>query len=235
MKLATIALVTILFSQTLFAEEKFDPNTVIFIGSSTMGHWKPRVDTDFAPLSVWDFGENGTDFHYLHETVPGWVKKYPAKRWVIYSGDNDLNNVPTHSPEQVDEDMEKTVKLIREGDPEAEIFLLSIKCRVQKDDQTNCPKVLEANKLMQESAAKFKGVNFVDTYGAMKASGVKMEEFFDADGIHLNKAGYDLWRDTLKPILQRSIDKEKESLPALKKNAESPAEPDAPAHAVTAN
>ncbi|MGE3262497.1 MAG: GDSL-type esterase/lipase family protein [Bacteriovoracia bacterium] len=205
MRLAIIALVTLFAPTLLFADEKFDRETVIFIGSSTMGHWKPRMDKDFLPIKTWNFGENGTDFHYLHETVPDWSKKFPAKRWVIYSGDNDLNSTPRRTPEQVNADMLKTVDLIRENDPDAEIFVISIKCRVYVEAEPACPRVMETNKLMAESALKVKGLTYVDTFSAMRAADDDQRKFFDEDGVHLNDKGYDIWAGTLKPLLQKSI------------------------------
>jgi lysophospholipase L1-like esterase len=192
-----LALLILLLPLLAFAEDKFDPNTVIFIGSSTMGHWKPRMEKDFAGIPTLNFGENGTDFHYLHETVPAWAKKFPAKRWVIYSGDNDLSNDPPRTPAQVSADMVKTVELIREQDPGAEIFVLSLKKRVNADAAI----ITETNKLMSIAAEGLKDVIFVDTYKAMKDKGGDYNRFFDDDGIHLNSLGYDLWRDTLRPYL----------------------------------
>lgn len=199
MKLAFILLAL----TSAFAQENFNRDTVIFIGSSTMGHWKPRMEKDFGPIPTWNFGENGTDFHYLHETVTDWAKKYPAKRWVIYSGDNDLHSDPPRTPTQVAEDMAKTVDLIRAQDADSQVYVISIKCRVYPEAETTCAKVKEANKLMAEQAGKLRDVFFVDTMSAMSATGRKMSDFFQEDQTHLSEAGYDVWRDTLLPFLRK--------------------------------
>jgi hypothetical protein len=203
MKLSLIAIAALFFCRNVHADDAFNRDTVIFIGSSTMAHWQPRIGADFAPLSIWDFGANGTDFHYLEDSLPDWMAKFPAKRWVIYSGDNDLYENPPRTPDQIDQDMVKTVSLIHGQIPDSEIFVLSIKCRIS--DEADCPRVVETNKLLAAAIGKMKHVTSVDTYDAMLASGGDIHRFFDDDGIHLSAAGYDLWRDTLKPILLKSI------------------------------
>lgn len=188
--------------------EKFDPDTAIFIGSSTMGHWKPRMDSDFKGIPTLNFGENGTTFEYLLENVPAWSKEFPAKRWVIYSGDNDLNDEHPKKPAEVIAQMKKTIELIRANVPDARVFVISLKCRITPEGQAAKPAIEEANRLMEAAAKEMSGVTFVNTYApmraAMKAPGAQPGDFFDEDGIHLNDRGYDIWRNTLKPLLEKS-------------------------------
>lgn len=215
--MARFILALLLIALPSQAEETFHPDTIIFIGSSTMGHWKPRMEKDFAPLRTWNFGENGTDYTYLHENVPAWAKKYPAKRWVIYSGDNDLNSDNPRTPAQVNADMLKTAALIRQQIPGAEVFVLSIKCRV---GAKTCGRVAEANQLM----AKEKGITFVDTFTAMKKKAADESKLFQEDGIHLNDQGYDIWRDELRPALLRSVKKNAAPAPEASEAADTSAE-----------
>src|SRR5690349_12297084 len=69
--------------------QPFDPRTIVFIGSSSIDFWK-SLPEDFAGSKVLNLGVAGTTYSHLVEHAGEWAAQYPADRYVIYSGDNDI-------------------------------------------------------------------------------------------------------------------------------------------------
>ena len=62
--------------------------------------------------------------------------------------------------------------------------------------------VPQTNALIAKECAKGKDLTFVDiTSVTLDSSGQIRSGIFLADGLHLNRKGYELWRDVLRPVL----------------------------------
>lgn len=182
----------------------FNPDTVVFLGSSTMEFWKPRMERDFPSIPTINLGQGGTTLDFLKENMADWTKKYPAKKFVLYSGDNDINNDPRHSAAQVASAYGKVLDALHARLPKAQIIVLSIKPRLAPEFLWSHEETVRANQMLKETFARRKNVIFVDTYPAMfNADRTPKGNFFREDGIHLNDEGYQLWRDILTPYLKK--------------------------------
>jgi lysophospholipase L1-like esterase len=60
-----------------------------------------------------------------------------------------------------------------------------------------------ANSLIREYSAKDKNLVFIDVFTPMlNAEGQPRPELFIEDGLHMNRAGYDIWRKEVAPSLK---------------------------------
>jgi lysophospholipase L1-like esterase len=181
----------------------FDPHTIVFIGSSSIEFWK-TLPADFAGHRVLNLGKAGTTYSHLVANVGEWAARYPARRYVIYSGDNDIAWM--RSPETVARQFREVASSLKASIPGVRVFVISIKPNVIPTRRVRIGAVRKANGMIASEAAALGGVTFVDTHTAMLGpNGRPRAEWFTIDGIHLNEKGYRLWRDILLPELDRPV------------------------------
>jgi lysophospholipase L1-like esterase len=181
----------------------FDPRTIVFIGSSSIEFWK-TLPADFAGHRVLNLGKAGSTYSHLVANAGEWAARYPAQRYVIYSGDNDIAWM--RSPETVARQFREVVASLKASIPGVRVFVISIKPNVIPTRRVRIGAVRKANGMIAAEAAALGGVTYVDTHTAMLGpNGQPRAEWFTIDGIHLNEKGYRLWRDILLPELDRPV------------------------------
>ena len=168
---------------------------VLFIGSSSIEHWK-SVAADFPEVRVINRGFGGSelgDSTYFADRI---VKPYHPRAIVLYAGDNDLYD--GHTPLQVRDAFSAFVSKVRLFDPDVPIAFVSIKPSMAR--KALLPKIKQANELVHEYAATQKNVAYIDVLTPMLgADGQPQPKWFIEDGLHMNRMGYALWIDMLKP------------------------------------
>ncbi len=176
-------------------------DVVLFAGSSTFTMWT-GLQTDFPESKVLNRAFGGsmmTDLLYYFNQV---IAPYNPRQVVLYEGDNDLHGNPK-TPEEYMDDVIAMTRLINIYFPSAEILLVSIKPSPSRTE--TFPKYLAANTLMQAYAAKHAHITYVDTWAPMlKTDGTPESAYFGSDMLHMNAAGYSLWKTILKPYLLTS-------------------------------
>lgn len=178
---------------------RFDPRTIVFIGSSSIEFWK-TLPQDFAGHQVLNLGKAGTTYSHLVANVGEWAAKYPANRYVIYSGDNDIAWM--RSPEKVAGQFREVALALKKAIPGVQVFVISIKPNLIPTRRVRIGAVRKANAMIAAEAAALGQVTFVDTHTHMLGpNGQPRAEWFTIDGIHMNEKGYRLWRDILLPKL----------------------------------
>jgi lysophospholipase L1-like esterase len=182
---------------------RFDPRTIVFIGSSSIEFWK-TLPQDFAGHQVLNLGKAGTTYSHLVANVGAWAAKYPAHRYVIYSGDNDIAWM--RSPEKVAGQFREVALTLRSAIPGVQVFVISIKPNLIPTRRVRIGAVRKANAMIAAEAAALGQVTFVDTHTHMLGpNGQPRAEWFSIDGIHMNEKGYRLWRDVLLPQLEPPV------------------------------
>lgn len=199
-------------SLTLFAHspaaaqngvEPFDPRTIVFIGSSSIDFWK-TLSEDFAGEKVINLGVAGTTYSHLVTHAGEWAVKYPADRYVIYSGDNDIAWL--RSPEKVANQFREVADTLRAAIPGVHILVISIKPNLIPTRRVRIGAVRKANAMLAAEAAAIGHATFVDAHNPMlDRNGRPRAELFTIDGIHMNEKGYRLWRDILLPLLNPPV------------------------------
>jgi len=198
--LLVLALALPFFPSCARAHTGFQRDTAVFIGSSTMELWK-TMHADFAPRETVNLGRGGTTFGYLVENAGRWAESYPARTYVVYSGDNDI--AWNSSPESVMLQFRLLAETLRGKIPDVEIYLLAIKPCLEPQRRALIAKVREANKALRLEAARLGYVTYVDVHTPMlDVQDAPRPELFQADGVHLSDEGYRLWTDTLKRQLR---------------------------------
>jgi len=182
---------------------RFDPRTIVFIGSSSIEFWE-TLPQDFAGHQVLNLGKAGTTYSHLVANVGEWAARYPAHRYVIYSGDNDIAWM--RSPEKVAGQFREVALTLRSAIPGVQVFVISIKPNLIPTRRVRIGAVRKANAMIAAEAAALGQVTFVDTHTHMLGpNGQPRAEWFTIDGIHMNEKGYRLWRDVLLPQLEPPV------------------------------
>lgn len=182
------------------AAEPFDPGTIVFIGSSSIDFWK-TLPEDFPGHKVINLGKAGTTYSHLVAHAGEWGARYPADRYVIYSGDNDIAWL--RSPAKVASQFREVACALKAANPRVHVFVISIKPNVIPTRRLRIGAVRKANAMIAAEAAALGHVTYVDTHSHMLGpNGNPRAEFFSIDGIHMNEKGYRVWRDVLLPKLE---------------------------------
>ncbi|RDS81641.1 hypothetical protein DWU98_10455 [Dyella monticola] len=171
------------------------PHAVLFIGSSSIEHWK-SVAADFPDVQVINRGFGGSvlsDSTYFADRI---IKPYHPRAIVLYAGDNDIYD--GHSAQQLRDDFAAFVHKVRTFDPGVAIAFVSIKPSMARKNLL--PQIRQANERVRAYAATQTNVTYIDVFTPMLgADGQPQWKWFVADGLHMNRTGYALWINLLKP------------------------------------
>jgi len=174
------------------------PGAVLFVGSSSIRLWKTLAD-DFPGLDVINRGFGGSEIADATELAHRIIVPYRPRMIVLYAGDNDLAN--RRSPRQVRDDFAAFVARVLKDLPEVRIAFVAIKPSPARGHLLE--KIREANNLVRDFAAAQAGIVFIDVFTPMMTGdGQVRGELFVEDRLHLNQAGYELWRSLIAPHLR---------------------------------
>ncbi|HEX2092600.1 MAG TPA: tetratricopeptide repeat protein [Longimicrobiaceae bacterium] len=180
---------------------------LLFYGSSSIRLW-PSLEGDFPGYPVLNRGFGGATLQDCVRLYPRLVKPYSPAMVVLYAGDNDLGKC--YMPEQVAGSLKQLVELLWRDFPAAIVGFISIKpspARCGQDD------IEAANRLIAEFASERENLAFLDIYSRMlKSDGSPDEALFLEDGLHLNPAGYGIWRSVVTTWVHSTW---KQRIPAL--------------------
>lgn len=170
------------------------PGGVVFVGSSSIRLW--------------------TDLETRFETVPGVIKRgfggsrlsdsvrylnrlvlpYRPRLVIVYAGENDL--AEGQSPQDVLSSFKAFVEGVRQELPDTRIAYLSIKPSPLR--ASLIPAIRETNALIADYAATVPNADYIDVFSRMlDEAGQPRAEFFRADALHLNAAGYTMWHTVI--------------------------------------
>ncbi|MDC6403905.1 MULTISPECIES: SGNH/GDSL hydrolase family protein [Maribacter] len=172
-------------------------NLVVFYGSSSIRLWV-HMREDIAPLNVLNLGFGGSNYawcaHYFDEVFG---PLHPSKI-VLYAGENDLGE--GKSPETVLADFKWLVQKIKAKDANIALAIISIKPTMARQEML--PDILETNRLLEKYVVHELQAQFIDVFYPMISKDHKPRpELYMADGLHLNKAGYEIWSLTIRSAL----------------------------------
>jgi lysophospholipase L1-like esterase len=173
-------------------------NAVLFIGSSTIRLWE-TAQSDFPDVVLFNRGFGGATvpdvLHFMDRTVI----PYRPRMIVFYDGDNDLAHGST--PEQVVQGIREFVSRVHEKLPATQIIILCIKPSPQRWSLADKAKAVNAE--LRAMAEKDPRLKYVDVFNPMLGKdGLPRPELYVEDGLHMSPAGYQLWREILRPYLR---------------------------------
>ena len=169
---------------------------VLFIGSSSIRLWD-TLASDFPGVSVINRGFGGSEIRDSTWYAGRIVVPYVPRQVVLYAGDNDLFS--GRSPVQLRADFRAFVQRVRRDLPKAEIAYIANKPSPSRANLLDLQR--QANALIKADAARLK-VDFIDVFTPMlDAQGQPREELFLQDRLHMNPAGYEVWKQAIGPYL----------------------------------
>lgn len=186
---------------TMFREmDRVDPpgeDPVLFLGSSTIRLWY-GVERDFPEKDVILRGFGGSRTVHALAYFDRIVKPYDPSVIVYFFGNNDVNRgTPA---EEIAENVREFLDRVKAELPGTRVIVVSPKPSFSRIN--TLPEVREVNRLLGALAGEYDHVLFADVYSSMvDEDGQPLDSLFSADGTHMNKKGYALWADLLRPLL----------------------------------
>jgi len=190
------------------AEQRPPSGAVLCIGSSTMRMWHPAIREDLAPLTVIPRGFGGSTMNDVLHFADRMVLPYKPRAILLYEGDNDT---AAHvSAALFQSTLESFVKKVHAALPESRIYLLAVKPSISRIKLL--PAVREYNAVMQRAAEASPLITYIDVFSPMLGpEGGPLPHIFKEDNLHLNREGYLIWRDAIRPVLVEAEKKYEQS------------------------
>jgi lysophospholipase L1-like esterase len=169
------------------------------VGSSSFTMWKSAPE-DLKLFPVINRGFGGSTLKDVLHYFDRVVLPYKPRLILLYEGDNDMAG--HKDPEKFLADVKAFVERVKKDLPKTTLLILSIKPSTSR--AALWPKVQEANRLVADYAKTQKGVETVDVGTALLGDdGKPKDELFLKDKLHMNKDGYKLWIEILKPRIEK--------------------------------
>ncbi|HTL66157.1 MAG TPA: GDSL-type esterase/lipase family protein [Lacunisphaera sp.] len=176
-----------------------DMNGIVFVGDSITEGWH-TLQKDFAslPVKVVNRGIGGDTTPNLLYRLQDDVLSLHPRALVLLIGTNDLGE---HTPPaDIADNLKVFMKRVRAEYPRIPIAWCLVMPRGGAD--TYPERIHQLNELIRQLAAKDRRVTLVDTFTPLaQADGTSRPEDFVKDRLHLNAAGYEVWRSVMMPVL----------------------------------
>ena len=180
------------------AEAPPPAGAIVATGSSSMRGWHGRIAEDLAPLAIVPRGFGGSNMADVAYFVEELVLRYKPRAVLLYEGDNDVALGAT--PAQILGHFDAFAAAIHEALPETRIYILAVKPSLARWHLW--PIMQVANAGLADRAAADPRLTFIDVATPMlNEAGEPRPNIFVEDGLHMNGAGYDIWRDVVLPVL----------------------------------
>ncbi len=173
------------------------PGQVVFIGSSSIRFWD-TLAADMAPVPVINRGFGGAQLSDLRYYADRVILPYHPRAVVVGAGENDLGFWWAW-PGLVVDRFQALVKQLRQRDPKLPILFLSIKPSPHFANRLERQR--EANQRLKAYCEATPGLQFIDVASSMQDAGGRPRLELYRDGLHLNVAGYAVWRERVRPPL----------------------------------
>ena len=170
------------------------PHGVLFVGSSTIRFWS-RMAEDFSqePVVI-NRGYGGSTLEDTRYFARRLVVQYQPRHVLLYAGDNDLAEGRT--PSQVLQSLKGFITVVRRELPQTRIDYISIKPSPLRISLL--PRMREANTMIEAYLRTVPNAGFIDVFNPMLgADGAPRADLFGPDRLHMNDAGYALWKSVI--------------------------------------
>lgn len=185
-------------------ERQAPSQAVLFVGSSSIRFWF-SLEQDMYPIPVIRRGFGGAklaDITYYADRI---IFPYTPSTIVLFAGSNDIRGAATDkTPLQLLHEFKKLTSLIHKNLPGTHIYFIAITPTIGRWQVW--PQVQLANQLIETYATSQSYLHFIDTTSfLLTREGLPNEDLLWWDGVHLNKAGYRLWGNTIKRRLLQDL------------------------------
>ena len=173
--------------------------SVLFYGSSSIRMWE-NLAADFPSCRAVNLGFGGSTLAactWFFERVM--FRHYPDAL-LVYAGDNDLGD--GRHPEEILIFFQQLMAKAAERFAEVPCFFISLKpspSRWAMADQFRYTNNLIQNEIIKQDG----NWKFIDVFSHMlDKTGNPIEAFYDPDGLHLSRKGYELWQRLISQAIQ---------------------------------
>lgn len=174
----------------------WDSGIIIFTGSSSVRLWRDAgLLSKGSPIINTAFG--GSTAYGLNVYLDDLVLRYEPKQVFIYEGDNDI--AAGRDTRTILEHLDTIFTRIWEQNPETEIVYIAAKPSPLRWEMRKEYEVL--NKAMERRAKKEDRLVFADVYSPMLQKGKVREDIFVEDRLHMNRMGYAIWAEVIRPMV----------------------------------
>jgi hypothetical protein len=179
----------------------------LFVGSSSIVHWKETLPSDMAPMPVINRGFGGSHIEYVNLWFDQIVAGYRPRAIVFYAGENDLD--AGKSVERVVSDFDEFMDRKAKALGETPVYFISLKPSKLRFGQF--PLQTLVNNAIRDRAAKRSDLHYIDVVSAMLDEAGKPRDLFVADGLHMNARGYEIWTRIVRAAVLPHTDAEERS------------------------
>lgn len=178
---------------------------VLFVGSSSIRFWK-TLEKDMVPLSVINRGFGGAKLRDVIHYFDRIILPYAPQAIVLFAGTNDITGRPNDKrPDQILSDFRELIQKIQRQLPHSPVYYIPITPTSSRWEIW--PQAEKANQLIRAFIDTKEGVHLVDTTPHfINHQGKVKKNLLWWDGIHLNKKGYQVWRDMIRDRLMKDLD-----------------------------
>ncbi|TXH28775.1 MAG: G-D-S-L family lipolytic protein [Cyclobacteriaceae bacterium] len=173
---------------------------ILFTGSSSIRMWTD-LEKDFPGKNVLNRAFGGSTMRDLLYFADEVIVPYNPKTIFIYEGDNDLGFANATS-KQIIASADSLLTIIRTKLPATvKVYFISPKPSIARWHLKE--QYVQFNNDLQTWVRKKKNVYFIDVWSKMlNPDGTIRKDLFIEDGLHMNRKGYDIWRDTLRKYVK---------------------------------
>lgn len=170
---------------------------IVAVGSSSMRFWHERIKEDLAPLTIIPRGFGGSTMNDVLHHLDSLVLQYKPRAVMIYEGDNDIAKGINN--DFILNRYQAAIARIHQQDETTRIYLFSVKPSISRLDMW--PQMQAFNEMLERLCKKDDRLTYVDVATPMLEDGKPLTHIFVGDDLHLNAAGYDIWRDAVRPVM----------------------------------
>lgn len=173
-------------------------DVVLFTGSSSVRMWKD-IKKDLDDSNILNRGFGGSTYADLERDIERIIFRYSPTKLFIYSGDNDLNRKKT--PEEVFTEFRGVYGKIKRRLPNTKVYIISTKPSISRAHLL--PKYQAFNLYLKNFLEHEQNAAYIDVFTPMMDDeGKPQQDLFLGDNLHLNKKGYALWTEIIKPYIR---------------------------------
>lgn len=191
--------------------ESFPPKgAILAIGSSSMRGWHGTIQEDLGfeevlgedRLHIIPRGFGGSMISDVIHYADRIVLPYEPKAILLYEGDNDVYS--GIQPERIAARYIEFFEIVHEELPETRIFVLSVKPSPARWNVW--PEMQETNALLKAICEEDERLVFIDVSTPMlDEDSQTVDELYLSDGVHMTRAGYEVWTDAVRNVLAQYI------------------------------
>ncbi len=176
-------------------------NLILFTGSSTIRMWT-TLKEDFPDRNVLNRGFGGSYMSELLYYADSLILPHKPKVVFIYEGDNDLGS--GKKADEILESAQLLIEKIHKKLPRTLICFFAAKPSLARWNLKES--FIDFNRRLKAVTGNYQKVYYLDIWTPMiGADGNVRKDLFLADGLHMNRKGYDIWKEVVDEFLNKKL------------------------------